>query len=103
MLLAIRANNAAASSLAVGTLVREASATVPADFGRYPHIIGAGPVLVQNRQIVLNAKSEGFSDAFIREKAARSGIGVTDSGTLLIAAVHNRIGGAGPLWRKLPK
>lgn len=102
-LLAIRDNNAAVGSLAIGTLVREESATVPADFGRYPYIIGAGPVLVQNRQIVLNAKSEGFSDAFIREKAARSAIGVTDSGTVLIAAVHNRPGGAGPTLSEIAK
>ena len=103
-LLVLRANNnTAASSLQIGTLVREESASVPADFGRYPHIIGAGPVLVQNRQIVLDAKSEGFSDAFIREKAARSAIGVTSSGTLLIAAVHNRAGGAGPTLSEIAK
>lgn len=101
-LLALR-NNPAASSLPIGTLVREESATLPADFGRYPQIIGAGPVLVQNRQIVLDAKSEGFSDAFIREKAARSAIGVTSSGTLLIAAVHNRAGGAGPTLAEIAK
>ncbi len=103
-LLALRANNnTTASSLQIGTLVREESTTVPADFGRYPQIIGAGPVLVQNRQIVLDAKSEGFSDAFIREKAARSAIGVTSSGTLLIAAVHNRAGGAGPTLSEIAK
>lgn len=100
-LLVLRASNNAASSLQIGTLVREESITVPADFGRYPQIIGAGPVLVQNRQIVLDAKSEGFSDAFIREKAARSAIGVKSSGTLIIAAVHNRAGGAGPTLAEL--
>jgi exopolysaccharide biosynthesis protein len=52
---------------------------------------------------VLDAKSEGFSDAFIREKAARSAIGVTSSGTLLIAAVHNRAGGAGPTLSEIAK
>jgi len=103
-LLALRANNNnAASFLPIGTLVREESGTVPADFGRYPHIIGAGPVLVQNRQIVLDAKTEGFSDAFIREKAARSAIGVTSSGSLLIAAVHNRAGGTGPSLAEIAK
>lgn len=101
-LLALR-NNPAANSLPIGTLIREESATIPADFARYPQIIGAGPVLVQNRQIVLNAKSEGFSDAFIREKAARSAIGVTSSGTLLIAAVHNRPGGPGPTLAEIAK
>ena len=58
-------------------------------------ILAAGPILMQNRQIVLDAKSEGFSDAFIREKAIRSAICTTASGNVLIAAVHNRVGGAG--------
>ncbi len=102
-LLALRGNNNAANLLPLGTLVSEESATVPADFERYPNIIGAGPVLVQNKQIVLDAKAEGFSDAFIREKAARSGIGVTASGTLIIAAVHNRPGGAGATLAEVAK
>jgi len=94
-LLALRDHSAAANYLPVGTLVSGNGATVPADFARYPQILGAGPLLVQNRQIVLDAKAEGFSDAFIREVAPRSAIGTTVTGTLLIAAVHNRAGGAG--------
>jgi len=96
-LLTLRAKAAsAASQLPIGTVVSISSATAPADFSRYPHIIGAGPLLVQNRQIVLNAKGEKFSNAFIAEKAIRSGICTTATGTLMITAVHNRIGGYGP-------
>lgn len=95
-LLALRANKSAAKNLSVGTLVRSENTTQPADFAGYPQIVGAGPVLLENRQIVLDAKAEGFSDAFIIEAAARSAIGTTEEGNLLIAAVHNRIGGAGP-------
>ena len=96
-LLTLRANSAsAASELPIGTAVSISSATVPTDFSRYPHIIGAGPLLVQNRQIVLDAKSEKFSNAFIAEKAIRSGICTTATGTLMITAVHNRAGGYGP-------
>ena len=95
-LLALRSNSTAVNSLPVGTLVSKQSATQPAEFARYPQILGAGPLLLQNRQIVLDAKAEGFSDAFNRETAARSAIGTTASGTLMIAAVHNRAGGAGP-------
>ena len=94
-LLALRANSTAANSLPVGSIVLKQSATLPADFGRYPQILGAGPLLLQNRQIVLDAKAEGFSDAFNRETAARSAICTTASGTLMIAAVHNQAGGAG--------
>ena len=84
------------SKLPIGTKVSLTSTTTPADFSRYPHIIGAGPLLVQNRQIILNAKAETFSDAFIAEKAVRSAICTTTTGNLMIAAVHNRAGGNGP-------
>ena len=96
-LIILRANAAtAASQLPIGTGVTISSATTPTDFSRYPHIIGAGPLLVQNRQIVLDAKAEKFSNAFIAEKAIRSGICTTATGTLMITAVHNRAGGYGP-------
>ncbi len=96
-LLSLRANAAsAASQLPIGTAVSISSATTPTDFSRYPHIIGAGPLLIQNRQIVLDAKGEKFSNAFIAEKAIRSGICTTATGTLIITAVHNRAGGYGP-------
>jgi hypothetical protein len=102
-LLALRGKDAAALNLPVGTLISGESATVPAYFAPYPHILGAGPLLLQNRQIVLDAKAEGFSDAFIRETAARSAIGTTEEGTLLIAAVHNRAGGTGPTLAEISK
>jgi hypothetical protein len=86
----------AAPQLPISTTVNIASATTPADFNRYPHIVGAGPLLIQNRQIVLDAKSEKFSNAFIAEKAIRSGICTTATGTLMITTVHNRAGGPGP-------
>lgn len=96
-LLTLRGNAAtAASQLPIGTAVTIASATTPADFSRYPYVMGAGPLLVQNRQVVLDAKAEKFSDAFIAEKAVRSGICTNSTGTLMIAAVHNRAGGYGP-------
>ncbi|WP_375471224.1 phosphodiester glycosidase family protein [uncultured Nostoc sp.] len=96
-LLTLRANaTSAASQLPIGSRVNISSATTPADFSRYAYIIGAGPLLVQNRQIVLDAKSEKFSNAFIAEKAIRSGICTTATGTVMITATHNRVGGYGP-------
>jgi exopolysaccharide biosynthesis protein len=91
-LLVSRGNNVL---IPVGSILRLQSATTPPDFATYPQILAAGPVLIQNRQIVLDAKAEGFSDAFIREKAIRSAICTTASGNIIIAAVHNRVGGAG--------
>ncbi|MBD2693317.1 phosphodiester glycosidase family protein [Anabaena catenula] len=84
-----------ANKLPIGTKVSITSTTTPTDFSRYPHIVGAGPLLIQNRQIVLDAKAEKFSAAFISEKAVRSAICTTNTGNLMIAAVHNRAGGAG--------
>ncbi len=95
-LLTLRNNPTTAASLAIGTQVRLEQGTVPSDFASYPNILGAGPLLLQNQQIVLDANSEQFSKAFIQQFAIRSCIGATNSGTLMIAAIHNRVGGAGP-------
>ncbi len=95
-LLTIRNNPTGANLLTTGTPVSIEQGTTPNDFGSYPHILGAGPLLLHNQQIVLDAKAEQFSNAFIQQFASRSCIGTTTSGTLLIAAIHNRVGGAGP-------
>ncbi len=93
-LLAIRASNVA-NFLPVGTLVHQEAATIPADFARYPQILGAGPLLVKNGSFVLDGKAEGFSDAFIRQTAVRSAIGTTAAGNAIVATIHNRVGGSG--------
>ena len=100
-ILAIRTKPELADLLAVGTTVRYESVPVPAEFVRYPHILGAGPVLLQNRQIVLDAKAEQFRDAFVRESAVRSAIATTNTGTLLIVTVSDRTGGTGPTLREM--
>ncbi|MEQ8963708.1 MAG: phosphodiester glycosidase family protein, partial [Coleofasciculus sp. C2-GNP5-27] len=85
-----------ANSLTIGTKVQIEQKTLPTEFNNYPHILGAGPLLLQNRQIVLDAQAEKFSDAFAQQSAIRSAIGITANGTLIIAAMHNRVGGKGP-------
>lgn len=75
--------------------------TTPAEFNRYPQILGAGPVLLHNRQIVLDAKAEQFRPPFDRQLAPRSAIAQTADGTTLIAAVHNRVDGPGPTLREM--
>ncbi|MBE9118191.1 phosphodiester glycosidase family protein [Lusitaniella coriacea LEGE 07157] len=89
-LLTIRAKSVSASALAIDTPVQIESKTIPEDLGNYPQIIGAGPVLMQNRQIVLNALDEKFSAAFNRQAAPRSAIAKTNRGTLLAVTIHNR-------------
>ncbi len=95
-LLVARGTAAVAPALPVSSSVQYQQAATPDEFNRYPNILGAGPLLLQNRQIVLNAAAEGFSDAFIREAAPRSAIGKRAEGTLMLVTVHNRVGGAGP-------
>ncbi|WP_073594775.1 phosphodiester glycosidase family protein [[Phormidium ambiguum] IAM M-71] len=82
--------------LPVGTTVSFQTQTIPSEFNRYPHIIGAGPVLLLNRRIILDATAEQFRDAFIKESAHRSVIATNRMGTILIATVGNRSGGLGP-------
>ena len=94
-LLTIRKNKIAASDLAVGTQLNLESTPLPANFANYPQILGGGPLLLKNRRIVLNAAVEKFSKAFQQQKASRSAIGVTSQGILIMAAVHNRVGGRG--------
>ncbi len=96
-LLVLRGNaNTIANTLVPNTPVRLQSATLPSEFNRYPHIISAGPLLLANRQIVLDGEGEKFSPAFIAQRAVRSAICTTNNGNILIAAVHNRAAGAGP-------
>jgi Phosphodiester glycosidase len=94
-LLVARSSTNAVALLAIGSPLQLENALLPSDFGSYQNILGAGPLLIQNRQIVLDGKLEKFSDAFIQETAARSAIGQTSDGTLLIVSVHNRVGGGG--------
>lgn len=85
-----------AMSLPVGTILQSQMTASPASFNQYSNILAAGPLLLQNSQIALNAKAEQFRPPFDRQFASRSTIGRTASGEILIAAVHNRVGGPGP-------
>jgi hypothetical protein len=93
--LVFRSNRTAANSFPIGTAIQLESVLTPQTFNSLPNIIGGGPLLIQNGQMVLDAKSERFSDAFIRETAARSAIGQTADGRILIASVHNQTAGTG--------
>ncbi len=87
-------NNAA--KLPIGTPLDIVSSTVSPEFNRYPHVLGAGPLLLKNNQIVLDAQAEKFSKAFAEQKAIRSAICTTSTQKVIFAAVHDRAGGKGP-------
>jgi hypothetical protein len=89
--------------LPIGTTISITSATTTPEFSRYPHIIGAGPLLVQNRQIVLDGAAEKFNPTFMKGQAVRSSICTNSTGNLMIAAVHNRAGGGGPTLEEQAK
>jgi Phosphodiester glycosidase len=81
--------------LAIDSPIRLDSGTNPSVFARYPHIIGAGPLLLENGRIVLDGELEKFSKAFQEQRASRSAIALTRDGKILLVALHNRIGGRG--------
>jgi hypothetical protein len=95
-LLVIRGKEYPIQSLAIGSQVKLTNNTVPQEFANYPHILGAGPLLLQNGRIVLDGMAEKFSAGFNRQFASRSAICINDRGKLIIATVRNRIGGTGP-------
>lgn len=94
-LLTLRAQPNWMNDLSVGTRLSLATTTTPAEFDQYPHILGAGPVLLENGQVVLDALGEKFSDAFNRQAASRSAIATTRDNKLIIAAIHSLPGQRG--------
>ncbi|MEB3228586.1 MAG: phosphodiester glycosidase family protein [Synechocystis sp.] len=90
-----RGNQIAPTALPLGSTVSLTGGTLPTEFDRFPHSLAAGPLLIDQGRIVLNAESEKFSKAFQAQKASRSAIAIDQTGTLLLVAVHNRVGGPG--------
>lgn len=95
-LLVARSNRTGAAALPAGTTLTLTNTTNPSSFGQYPNIMGGGPLLIQNSQIVLNAAGEQFNANFTQGAAARSALGQTANGTLLIVATHSGGETAGP-------
>lgn len=85
-LLVCRANQTVAKQLLPGLQLTLSSTAYPAEFNRYSNIIGAGPLLIEQGQVVLDPKTEQFSGALANGKAARSGIGRTANGSILLVA-----------------
>lgn len=94
-LLILRSFGSVSNLFNSGAKVTIETATVPPEFSDFPHILGGGPVLLLDGKNVLDAATEGFSDAYVKQAAIRSCLGVTSAGELIIAAIHNRAGGRG--------
>jgi hypothetical protein len=89
----IVARSAVSMAPKIGTALKLESSD---ELSRFPHVIGAGPLLIKDRQIVLDAAREQFSPAFIKESAVRSVIASFADGTIAIIAIQERVGGRGP-------
>lgn len=103
-LLTLRSNQTAVSAFPVGATLNSETVTTPSEFAPLPFAIAAGPLLISKNQIVLDAKLEKFSDAFIREQATRSAIARLSNGHLILATAQERLGGDGPTlaeWAQL--
>lgn len=94
-LLTFRSNKTAAATVTHGATVSLAMVPSNPRITAFPYAIGGGPLLLKDRQVVLDAAAEKFSPAFIAERAARSAIGRTNTGNLLMVTVHPAIGRGG--------
>ncbi len=61
-----------------------------ADFNSVPNILGAGPRLVANGQILVTAEAENFPADIKIGRAPRSAVGVTQYGDYIFAVVDGR-------------
>ncbi len=100
-LLVLRKTPELAETINIQDQIELNSFTFPREFADYPYMMGAGPLLVLNRQVVLDGEAEKFSKAFNQQKASRSAIAINQQGEVLLVAVHNRVGGAGPSLNEL--
>ena len=92
-LLVLRSNQSSASAFSPGTQLRLLSSTDPPEINRYPYMMGAGPLLIQNSQIVVDPRIEGFSTAFATETAPRSAIAQTNTGQILLVTAYEKLNG----------
>ena len=96
--LAVRGSDSegAASALTRGKAVSLRAQTSPAAFADYPHVLGAGPLLLQDGRTVLDARAENFSQPFRNQAAPRSAIGIGNSGSLIVATFYGQKSDGGP-------
>ncbi|WP_156820061.1 phosphodiester glycosidase family protein [Synechococcus sp. PCC 7336] len=72
-----------ARQLSIGETLWVETRIEPADLDRFPHALGAGPLLLKSGRIVLDAELEQFRPPFPTQRAARSAVGYTANGKLL--------------------
>ena len=73
-----------ARTLSLGEAVTISPQLSPDLISLYPHAIGAGPLLMKDGAIVLDAELEKFRPPFPTQRAARSAVGLTGDRKLLL-------------------
>ncbi len=94
-LLVIRKKIFRSNLFLIGNRLKIVSHTIPKKFNQFPHILGAGPLLINNGFVSLNIQDEKFTKSFQKQKASRSAIGITNQGKIILVTVHNSIGSNG--------
>ena len=61
------------------------------DWSRYLTVVAAGPRLITNGKITVNARAQGFSDPNVLGKATRVAIGMTQDGRMLWVLIKNAV------------
>ena len=79
----------------IGSTLKIESKTVPKKFNQLSHILGGGPLLINDGSISLNVKDEKFTKSFQKQKASRSAIGITNKDKTILVTVHNSINSNG--------
>jgi Phosphodiester glycosidase len=101
-LLVFRSNRTGAAQFPIGTPVQIDRAIAPTlnrfDPNNYQNIIGGGPLLLLNGQIVLNGALENFTPAFVKGRAARTAIAQTSNGKILLVTAQNSPDSNGPTF-----
>lgn len=84
------------ANLTPGLGVQLQSTPLPSEFDAYPNIIGAGPLLIDQGRIVLDAAIEQFGRGLDASSAPRSAMIQMPDGKIRLVTTHNRLGGSGP-------
>jgi len=96
-ILVARDNPEASKLFPVGITVRGRQAFTPDKFMGFPNLIGAGPLLLKNGNLVLDGKLENFQAGFDTQAAPRSAIATTkEKGKVLLVTVQSASGGVSP-------
>lgn len=71
-------------------------------FGPFEEAIGAGPTLIKDGKVCLDAESEGFRDPkILTSSGLRSAIGIMPDGTILLVATSGKVADVAQLMKLL--